>query len=142
METCRAQDSSLCRVFSWFHVGGCQNYGPFLGTLHIRCRTRIGTQEGTIILTTTHVLEGVMSKSLPFYMGTYVYIILWDLEGPTQLIRQPAPFARALPPLNPNPWTPNHCRCKPPTQMPKIIQRPQPLNGGFPKLAVPLWGSQ
>ena len=27
---------------------------PFLGTLNERCRTVIGTQKGTIILTTTH----------------------------------------------------------------------------------------
>ena len=33
----------------------CQNYDPFLGTLNIRCRTIIGTEKGTIILTTTHV---------------------------------------------------------------------------------------
>ena len=38
------------------HVGGCQNYGPFLRTLNIRRRTIIGTQKGTVILTTTHVL--------------------------------------------------------------------------------------
>ena len=37
------------------YVGGCQNYGPFLGTLNIRCRIIIGTQIGSIILTTTHV---------------------------------------------------------------------------------------
>ena len=36
-------------------MGGCQNYGPFLGTLNIRCRIIIGTQKGTIILTTTHI---------------------------------------------------------------------------------------
>ena len=36
-------------------MGGCQNYGPFLGTLNIRCRILIRTQIGTIILTTTHV---------------------------------------------------------------------------------------
>ena len=35
-------------------MGGCQNYGPFLGTLNIRGRI-IGTQKGTIILTTTHI---------------------------------------------------------------------------------------
>ena len=40
------------------HVGSCQNYGPFLGTLNNRCRTIIGTQKGTIILTTTHVDAG------------------------------------------------------------------------------------
>ena len=43
-------------VSSALHMGGCQNYGPFLGTLNIRCRTIIGTQKGTIILTTTHML--------------------------------------------------------------------------------------
>ena len=37
------------------YMGGCQNYGPFLGTLTIRCRSRIGTQKGTRILTTTHI---------------------------------------------------------------------------------------
>ena len=34
-------------------MGGCQNYGPRLGTLIIRGRIIIGTQKGTIILTTT-----------------------------------------------------------------------------------------
>ena len=38
------------------HMGGCQNYGPFLGTLDIRCRIIIGIQKGTIILTTTHIV--------------------------------------------------------------------------------------
>ena len=28
-----------------FHVDGCQNYGPFLGTLNIRCRIIIGTKK-------------------------------------------------------------------------------------------------
>ena len=28
-----------------FHFGGCQNCGPFLGTLNIRCRTIIGIQK-------------------------------------------------------------------------------------------------
>ena len=36
-------------------MGGCQNYGPFLGTLNMRCRIIIGTPKGTIILTTTHI---------------------------------------------------------------------------------------
>ena len=34
--------------------GSCQNYGPLLGTVHIRCRMIIRTPKGTIILTTTH----------------------------------------------------------------------------------------
>ena len=37
------------------HMGGCQNYGSFLGTLNIRCRTILGTHKGTTILTTTHI---------------------------------------------------------------------------------------
>ena len=36
-------------------MGSCQNYGPFLGTLNSRCRIIVGTQKGTILLTTTHV---------------------------------------------------------------------------------------
>ena len=41
-------------------MDGCQNYDPFLGTLNIRCRIRIGIQKGTIVLTTTHMrFEGV-----------------------------------------------------------------------------------
>ena len=36
-------------------LGGCQNYGLFLGTLNIRCRIIKGIQKGTIILTTTHL---------------------------------------------------------------------------------------
>ena len=36
-------------------MGGCQNDGPFLGTLNIRCRITIGIQKGTIILTTTQM---------------------------------------------------------------------------------------
>ena len=37
------------------YKGGCQNYGPFLGTLNIRCRVIIGIPKGTIMLTTTHL---------------------------------------------------------------------------------------
>ena len=36
-------------------MGGCQSYGPFLGTLTNRCRIIIGTQKGTLILTTTQM---------------------------------------------------------------------------------------
>ena len=37
-------------------MGGCQNYGSFMGTLNIICRIIIGTQKiGTIILTATHI---------------------------------------------------------------------------------------
>ena len=36
-------------------MGNCQNDGPFLGTLNNRCRAIIGSQKGTIFLTTTHM---------------------------------------------------------------------------------------
>ena len=44
-----------CICVYYLHMGSCQNYGPFLGTLNIRCRIIIRTQKGTIILTTTHI---------------------------------------------------------------------------------------
>ena len=48
-------------------MGGFRNYGPFLGTLNIRCRIIIGIQKGTIILTTTHIY---------IYMYIYIYMHL------------------------------------------------------------------
>ena len=47
------------------YMGGCQNYGPFLGTLNIRGRIIMGIQKGTIILTTTHMY---------IYIYLYIYI--------------------------------------------------------------------
>ena len=40
--------------------GGCENYGPFLGTLNNGCRIILRTPKGTIILTTTHSKIGSM----------------------------------------------------------------------------------
>ena len=37
-------------------MGDCQNDGPFLGTLNIRCRIILGIRKGTIILTTTQMI--------------------------------------------------------------------------------------
>ena len=56
-ESLLSMDATTSGNLSATHVDGCQNYGPFLGTLNIRCRTIIGTQKGHIILTTTHVLK-------------------------------------------------------------------------------------
>ena len=57
----------LCRFSSsrssGRHMGGCQNYGPFLGTLNNRCRIIIGTQRGTLILTTTHIQKPFQTVS-------------------------------------------------------------------------------
>ena len=38
------------------HVGRCQNYGPFLGPYFNTAANISGTQKGTIILTTTHMV--------------------------------------------------------------------------------------
>ena len=46
------------------HMDGCQNYGPFLGTLNNRCRIILGTQKGTIMLTTTHILRLLGPKTI------------------------------------------------------------------------------
>ena len=54
-------------------MGSCQNYGPLLGALNIRCRIIIGIQKGTIILTTTHVHV----SSTPSMMAT----ILLSVRG-------------------------------------------------------------
>ena len=40
------------------HMGGYKNYGPLWGPLNTRCRIILRTQEGSIILTTTHVIHG------------------------------------------------------------------------------------
>ena len=37
------------------YMGGCQNYGPFLGPRDNTAPNIQGTQKGTIILTTTHM---------------------------------------------------------------------------------------
>ena len=36
----------VLRLRAKSHMGGCQNYRPFLGTLNIRCHTILGTQKG------------------------------------------------------------------------------------------------
>ena len=41
------------------YMGVCQNYGPFLGTINFSCRIIIGTQKGTIILITAHMVARV-----------------------------------------------------------------------------------
>ena len=50
----KSQSPKTC-IPHLLHMGGCQNYGPFLGTLNNRCRIIIGTQKGTLFLTTTHI---------------------------------------------------------------------------------------
>ena len=46
--------------------GWLSNYGPFLGTLNIRCRIVIGTQTGTVTLTTTHTSLAESNENVPW----------------------------------------------------------------------------
>ena len=56
-------------------MGGCQNYGPFLGTRNIRCLIIIRTQKGTLILTTTHVSR----SRVPGLWVSRLRVHLWGL---------------------------------------------------------------
>ena len=38
-------------------MGGCQNYGPSLGTLNTRCGIIIGIEKGAIMLTATQIQD-------------------------------------------------------------------------------------
>ena len=90
------------------HMGSCQNYGPFLGTLNSRCRIIIGT----IILTTTHMkptsrltlefLAGWASDLLRCHPGRiHVQAVLpmkvpLAPESTREMIRTPPPISGAL----------------------------------------------
>ena len=58
-----AGEQSFCHEYTYMstyicvyiYMGGCQNYGPFLGPLNTRCRIILMTQQWTIILTATHI---------------------------------------------------------------------------------------
>ena len=68
----------------YVYMGGCQNYGPSLGTLNIRCRIIIVIPEGTIILTTTHMTY-LCIWGFPKIRGTFLAvpivrtIVYWGL---------------------------------------------------------------
>ena len=51
-------------IFTCIDLGGCQNYGPFLGTLNIRGRIIIGTQRGTIFRLPTIFVQVVKGSVL------------------------------------------------------------------------------
>ena len=55
-------------------MGGCQNYGPLLGPLNIRCRIIPRTQKGTIVMTTTHMSRGVHNGFVSVGVMTYLCI--------------------------------------------------------------------
>ena len=70
---------------TYIHMGGCQNYGPFLGTLNVRCRIIIGTQKGTIILITTYIYtqtENPMHAGYPSKLSIPYTTAVWALYMP------------------------------------------------------------
>ena len=57
-------------------MGGCQNYGPFLGPYYSTAPNIEGTQKGAIILTSTHIgLGGYL------HMSRYIYVYIMVLTG-------------------------------------------------------------
>ena len=71
------------------NMGGCQKYGPFLGTLSSRCRIILGTQKLVIILTTTHILSfGSIVMLLPDPQNSkpYGYSLLWVVWSPRHVL--------------------------------------------------------
>ena len=72
-------------------IGGSQKYGPLLGPLNTRCRIKVGTKKGTIILTTTHIVAparpsfGPPGKQTPFL-----------IHGSSVQIQHPVPTAVLL----------------------------------------------
>ena len=94
----------IIRAPYWFivaHMGGCQNYGPFLGTQKIRCRINYNrNQKGTIILTTTHI----MVPELKFFHSGPGFLLLLKRKGVAEVNcsqvskKQPNPSLKALGP--------------------------------------------
>ena len=75
------------------YMGGCQNYGPFLGTLNIRGRIITGTPKGTIILTTTHIhihICAVPPRKPTLYLNRAQarYLILEKLQEIRHFVRE------------------------------------------------------
>ena len=70
------------RTRACYEMGGCQNYGPFLGTPNIRCRIIIGTQRGTISLTTTQI-----SLVSVFWVLSRSVTVSWGGTFPLQVVR-------------------------------------------------------
>ena len=73
-------------VLYGFYLGSCQNYGPFLGTLNNRVRIIIGTQKGTIILTTAHLRVEGFTGGWFFFHSTpirplYLIGVVWEAYG-------------------------------------------------------------
>ena len=60
-------------------MGSCQNYGPLLGTLNIRCRIilRPRTQQGTMILTTALIGATKIGGAICCCRIAEVHIALW-----------------------------------------------------------------
>ena len=61
---------------------------PFRGTLNIRCRIIVGIQEGTIIVTTTHISDVLPSPLALSDSLTKLQSVLPETEVATLLTQQ------------------------------------------------------
>ena len=84
-------------VYLRSHMAGCQNYALFLGTLNIRGRIIIGTQKGTIILITTHIVNTHVYSHIHMHIFNCT-LILQLSELPIHTCFCQYPEARAGPP--------------------------------------------
>ena len=79
------------------HIGGCQNYGLSLGPYYYTAPIIYGTQKGTLILRTTHIvtLKGILKGSL---FGHMDYTL------------NPKPFGLSAAKASPRPVEPDSAR--------------------------------
>ena len=131
-------------------MGGCQNYGPFLGTLTIRCRIIIGIQKGAIILTTTHIAVFSPSSYSTFDMQSLNRISGIATVAPV-MSRRGLLFAawwcgrRALPEISGRLYHPSGVNGAPerlsPSIKPVASKPKEGKHGAFPKLGYLFGGA-
>ena len=74
------ENGNYCSMLG-LYMGGCQNYGPFLGPYYNTAPNIYGTQKGTIILTTTHINCSLNSLKGGLYGRLYRGLLYSLLRG-------------------------------------------------------------
>ena len=69
------------------HMGGCQNYGPFSNPYHNTAPNILGSKNGTIILTTTHIHTKVVSCCCLYRLWLFSWSYLHTIRGITGITR-------------------------------------------------------
>ena len=76
-------------------MGGCQNYGPFLGPYYNTAPIIEGIQKGTLILTTTHMLipKGPRSQIVGFQSPKTIQSMDLGTKNPTIWVLGPSGYS-------------------------------------------------